>query len=129
MQMTFLHRWAPHLLSVLRIVSAATFLTHGTIKLLGWPAPFEYPVDAMLTAAAILEVVGGILLIIGLFSRPVAFILSGQMAVAYFMAHFPSGFFPALNGGEPALLFCFIFLYIAAAGPGPLSVDAKMGRN
>ena len=128
MQMTFLHRWAPQILSVLRILAAATFLTHGTMKLFGWPAPFEYPLSTMLYVAAILEVVGGILLVIGLFSRPVAFILSGLMAAAYFIAHFPQGFFPALNGGEPALLFCFVFLYIAAAGPGPWSVDAKMGR-
>jgi putative oxidoreductase len=128
MQMTFLRRWAPHILSILRILTAATFLTHGTMKLFGWPAPFEFPLNGMLYIAAILEVVGGLLLIVGLFSRPVAFVLSGEMAVAYFMGHAPQGFFPALNGGEAAMLFCFIFLYIAAAGPGPWSVDAAAGR-
>jgi putative oxidoreductase len=83
----------------------------------------------MLYTAATLEVVGGLLLIVGLFSRPVAFVLSGEMAVAYFMGHAPQGFFPVLNGGEAAMLFCFIFLYIAAAGPGPWSVDAAAGRD
>ena len=128
MQLAFLHGWAPHILSILRILAAATFLTHGTMKLFGWPAPFPYPLNGLLYTAAILEVVGGLLLIVGLFSRPVAFILSGQMAVAYFLGHAGGGFFPALNGGEPALLFCFIFLYIAAAGPGPWSADAAAGR-
>jgi putative oxidoreductase len=129
MQMTFLRAWAPHILSILRILAAATFLTHGTIKLFGWPAPFEFPMNGLLYLAAILEVVGGLLLMVGLFSRLVAFIVSGEMAVAYFMGHAPQGFFPALNGGEPALLFCFVFLYIAAAGPGPWSVDAASGRD
>ena len=129
MQMTFLRGWAPQILSILRILAAATFMTHGTMKLFGWPAPFEYPLNALLYVAAILEVVGGLLLIVGLFSRPVAFVLSGQMAVAYFLGHASQGFFPALNGGEPALLFCFVFLYIAAAGPGPWSVDAATGRD
>lgn len=128
MQLAFLHGWAPPILSILRVLTAATFLTHGTMKLFGWPEPFSYPLNGMLYAAAILEVVGGLLLIVGLFSRPVAFILSGQMAIAYFMGHAPQGFFPALNGGEAALLFCFIFLYIAAAGPGPWSADAAAGR-
>ena len=128
MQLTFLQGWAPHILSILRILTAATFLTHGTMKLFGWPAPFPYPLDGLTYAAAILEVVGGLLLIVGLFSRPVAFILSGEMAVAYFMAHAPQGLFPVLNGGESALLFCFVFLYIAAAGPGPWSADAAAGR-
>jgi putative oxidoreductase len=93
MQMTFLRSWAPHILSILRILTAATFLTHGTMKLFGWPAPFPYPLDGLTYTAAILEVVGGLLLIVGLFSRPVAFVLSGEMAVAYFMGHAPQGFF------------------------------------
>jgi putative oxidoreductase len=101
MQMAFLRPWAPHILSIMRILTAATFLTHGTMKLFGWPAPFEFPMTGLSYAAAILEVVGGLLLIIGLFSRPVAFVLSGEMAVAYFMGHAPQGFFPALNGGRP----------------------------
>ncbi|MEQ1942847.1 DoxX family protein [Mesorhizobium sp. VNQ89] len=128
MQLNFLQPWAPHILSILRILAAATFLTHGTMKLFGWPAPFPYPLNGLLYTAAILEVVGGLLLVIGLFSRPVAFILSGLMAFAYFLGHASGGFFPALNGGEPALLFCFVFLYIAAAGPGPWSLDAAQGR-
>ena len=129
MQMAFLRGWAPHILSILRILAAATFLTHGTMKLFGWPAPFEFPLNGLLYVGAILEVVGGLLLTVGLFSRPVAFVLSGEMAVAYFMAHAPQGFFPALNGGEAAMLFCFIFLYIAAACPGPWSIDAATGRD
>lgn len=129
MQLGFLRPWAPHLLSILRILTAGTFLTHGTMKLLGWPAPFPYPLNGLTTTAAVLEIIGGLLLIIGLFSRPVAFVLSGLMAFAYFIAHAPQGFFPALNGGEPAILFCFAFLYIAAAGPGPWSVDAVLGKN
>jgi putative oxidoreductase len=128
MQMTFLQPWAPQILSVLRIMTAATFLTHGTMKLFGWPAEFPYPLNALLYVAAVLEVVGGLLLVVGLFSRPVAFVLSGLMAFAYFIGHGSGGFFPVLNGGEAAMLFCFIFLYIAAAGPGPWSVDAATGR-
>lgn len=128
MQMTFLQAWTPHIRSILRILAAGTFLTHGTMKLLSWPAAFPYPLNGMTTTAGVLEIVGGILLVLGLFSRPVAFILSGLMAFAYFLAHAGGGFFPALNGGEAAMLFCFIFLYIAAAGPGPISLDAQMGR-
>lgn len=130
MEFGFLRPWAPHILSILRILAAATFLTHGTMKLFGWPSSMgDGPLPPLMLTAGILEVVGGILLLIGLFSRPVAFVLSGLMAAAYFMAHAPSGFFPVLNGGEPALLFCWVFLYIAAAGPGPISVDAQMGRS
>ncbi|MGC4024783.1 MAG: DoxX family protein [Mesorhizobium sp.] len=129
MDFAFLRPYAPHLLSILRIFSAATFFTHGSMKLLGWPAEFPYPLSGLTTTAGVLEIVGGLLLTIGLFSRPVAFILSGLMAFAYFLGHASGGFFPVLNGGEAAMLFCFIFLYIAAAGPGPISVDAKMGRS
>ncbi|NGM46882.1 DoxX family protein [Rhodobacter sp. SGA-6-6] len=129
MQMTFLQPWAPQIRSVLRILAAATFLTHGSMKLFGWPVPMEFPLNTLMTVAGVLEVAGGLLLVIGLFSRPVAFVLSGMMAVAYFMAHAPGGFFPVLNGGEPAMLFCFVFLYIAAAGPGPWSLDAVMARK
>ena len=129
MQMTFLQPWAPQIRSLLRILTAATFLTHGTMKLFGWPAAMDFPLDTMMTVAGVLEVVGGLLLVIGLFSRPVAFVLSGMMAVAYFMAHAPGGFFPMLNGGEAAMLFCFVFLYIAAAGPGPWSLDAALAKR
>lgn len=129
MQMTFLKTWAPHILSVMRVLAASSFFTHGTMKLFGWPAPFEYPMNPLLYTAAALEIIGGLLLIVGLFSRPVAFVLSGSMAVAYFIGHSPRGFFPVLNGGEPAMFFCFIFLYIAAAGPGVWSADAVAGRE
>lgn len=125
--MTFLRPWAPHILSILRILAALSFFTHGTQKLFGWPAEFPYPLNGLLTTAAWLEVVGGLLLAIGLFSRPVAFVLSGLMAAAYFMMH-TSSFFPIINGGEAAMLFCWVFLFIAAYGPGPISVDAKLGK-
>jgi putative oxidoreductase len=99
------------------------------MKLFAWPTPFEYPMNTMLFTAAILEVFGGALLVVGVFSRPVAFVLSGLMAFAYFIAHGSQGFFPVLNHGEAAMLFCFVFLYITAAGPGPLSVDALSSRT
>ena len=119
--------WAPRLLSILRIVTALLFMTHGIAKHFKYPplpvfAKLE-PVS-LLGLAGALELVGGVLLILGLFTRPVAFILSGQMAVAYFMAHAPRGFHPLVNGGESAILFCFLFLYVAAAGAGPWSIDA-----
>ena len=124
--------WAPRVLSVVRIVAALLFIEHGTQKLFGFPIP---PMGGkgpdmftLLWFAAVLETVGGLLLLIGLFTRPVAFVLSGEMAVAYFMAHGSRGFFPAGNGGDAAVLFCFLFLYIAAAGAGPWSADAAMRR-
>ena len=129
MQMTFLSPWSSHILSVLRILAAATFLTHGTIKLFGWPAAGPASLSALYLVAALLEVIGGLLLVLGLFSRPVAFVLAGEMAFAYFMGHATKGFFPVLNGGEAAMLFCFIFLYIAAAGPGLWSLDAVLGKE
>jgi len=129
MQLTFMRPWAPQILSLIRILTAASFMTHGLMKLAGWPAPFPYPMNGLLYVAAVMEIVGGVLLVIGLFSRPVAFLLSGEMAVAYFMAHASQGFFPVLNMGEAAMFYCFIFLYIAAAGPGPWSVDAMQGKN
>ena len=121
--------WEQRLLSVLRIVVALLFMEHGTQKLLGFPpSPNPGPALASLYGVqGLLELVGGALLLIGLFTRVVAFILSGDMAVAYFMAHFPKNFFPILNGGDAAILYCFVFLFIAAAGAGPWSVDAAMG--
>lgn len=121
-----LSRFRPYALAALRIIAALLFIEHGTQKLFGFPASqMQGSLPTMLLVAALLELVGGILVLIGLFTRPVAFILSGQMAVAYFMAHAPSSFFPALNGGDAAILFCFVFLYLVFAGPGALSVDER----
>lgn len=120
--------WAPRLLSVLRIVVGLLYLQHGTAKLFGFPhvAMFDgLQLMSLMGAAGVLELVGSVLLVAGLFTRPVAFVLSGQMAVAYFLAHAPRGFYPILNGGELAVLYCFVFLFIAAAGPGPWSVDSR----
>lgn len=120
--------WAPHLLSLLRIVAALIFFLHGTQKLLGMPPMANGAYPAMLTLpwiAGVLELGGGILLMIGLFTRPTAFVLSGLMAFAYFLAHAPRNLFPTLNGGDAAILYCFVFLYIAAAGPGPWAVDSR----
>jgi putative oxidoreductase len=119
--------WAPVLRSLLRIVAASLFIAHGTQKLFAFPLAEPRPVVELMSQmglAGVLEVVGGSLLLLGLVTRPVAFILAGEMAVAYFLAHAPRSFWPILNGGEPAVLFCFIFLYFAAAGPGPWSLDA-----
>jgi len=118
--------WAPRLLSVLRIMAALLFMAHGTTKLFGFPDSGRPGPElfSLMGFAGTLEVVGGALLAIGLFTRPVAFILSGMMAVAYFMAHAPQNFFPIKNGGESAILFCFVFLYLVAAGAGSWSVDA-----
>ena len=118
--------FAPALQSVLRIVTGLLFLEHGAGKLLGFPHGLPF-IDKMppglLYFTGTVELVGGILITLGLFTRPVAFVLSGFMAFAYFMVHFPMSFFPAINGGEPAVLFCFVFLYLAAAGPGPWAID------
>lgn len=129
-----LARWAPELLSLLRIVAAALFISHGTVKLFGFPlaegqTAFSPAMGSLLWIAGVLEVFGGALLLLGLFTRPVAFLLSGQMVVAYFMAHAGQGGWPTINGGEAAVLFCFIWLYFAAAGPGPWSVDAARSRG
>ena len=121
-------RWSPYLLSVMRIVVALIFFSHGISKFFGVP-PFPMPMNGLLTVAGVLEVGGGALLILGLFTRPVAFILSGMCAVGYFMAHAPQGPFPIANGGEAILLYCFVFLYLAAAGGGAWSVDARTGRG
>src|SRR5688572_8513457 len=124
-------RYAPQALSLLRIVAALLFLLHGSSKLFNFP-PFPMdlpPTGSLLWIGAILEVVGGLLLLVGFFSRPVAFVLSGEMAVAYWMFHAPRSTFPSDNQGEPAILFCFIFLLIAAAGPGPWSLDSSRRRQ
>ena len=118
--------WSPKLLSILRIVVGLAFLDHGVSKFFGIP-PFPGQMNPLLTVAGCLELVGGALILIGLFTRPVAFVLSGMCAVAYFLVHFQQGFFPAANGGEPAMLYCFIFLYLSAAGGGAWSADASRG--
>ena len=124
------HAFSPYALSVLRVVAALLFLSHGSQKLLGFPpSEMHPPLLSMLGIGGVFELVGGALLLIGLFSRPVAFLLSGEMAVAYFAFHAPRSFFPALNGGDAAILFCFLFLYLVFAGPGPWSVDAALARR
>jgi putative oxidoreductase len=127
----FCQTWSPRLLSVLRIMTALLFLQHGTAKYLGFPqvAAFDnLQFLSLLGASGVLELVGGVLMLIGLFTRPVAFILSGFMAVAYFMAHAPQGFYPMLNQGELAVLYCFVFLYLSVAGGGTWSLDAARGK-
>jgi len=124
--------WAPRVLSVLRIVAALLFMEHGLMKVFHFPAAqpgAPDPLPPMLVAAAWLEIIGGALLVLGLFTRPVSFILSGQMAVAYFLAHASQGFWPALNGGEAAILFCFVFLNLVFAGPGEWSLDAQVRKR
>lgn len=120
--------WAPRVLSILRIVIGMLFLAHGLVKLFGFPVgaqPGQVPLASLFGLAGLLELVGGAAIVLGLFTRPIAFILSGEMAVAYFMAHAPQGFFPVLNGGELAIIYSFAFLYFAAAGAGPWSLDAR----
>jgi putative oxidoreductase len=120
-------RWAPYLLSVLRIVVAFLFVAHGAQKLIGFPSAEPragLPLLSLLGLAGLIEMVGGTLMVLGLLTRPVAFVLAGEMATAYFMSHAPGGFWPLANRGEPAVLFCFTWLYFAAAGAGPWSLDA-----
>ena len=118
--------------SLLRIMSAFVFTLHGTQKLFGFPGATPLPSSRLLSllgVAGILEVFGGALMALGLFTRPVAFILSGEMAVAYFRQHAPRGFWPILNGGELAILFCFLWLFFSVAGPGPISADVLIRRK
>jgi putative oxidoreductase len=125
--------WAPYLKSILRIVAALMFITFGTLKLFAFPVgmPPDNGTAKFLSEAWIagfLEVFGGALMLLGLFTRPVAFILAGEMAVAYFRGHAPQGFWPVVNMGTPAVLYCFVWLYFSAAGAGPWSLDAKRGK-
>ena len=128
---SFYSRWSPRVLSVLRIVTAFLFMQHGGQKLFGFPAPSQaaHALLSLMGVAGVLEFFGGLLLLLGLFSRPVAFLLSGQMAVAYFMVHAPQGFWPLLNRGDLAVLFSFVFLYLAVAGGGSWSVDHLWRRD
>lgn len=124
--------WAPRVLSLLRVIAALLFMEHGLMKVFHFPAPqpgAPDPLPPILVVAAWLEIVGGTLVALGLLTRPVAFVLSGQMAVAYFLAHASQGFWPALNMGEPAILFCFLFLYFAFQGPGEWSLDAQVRKR
>jgi putative oxidoreductase len=122
--------WTPYFLSVLRIMAALLLLQHGTQKLLGFPPHPNPPALTSLPGiAGIFELIGGALLVLGLFTRPVAFGLSGLMAAAYFIAHAPRGFFPILNGGELAVLYCFVFLFLFVAGGGRWSADYAMRRG
>jgi putative oxidoreductase len=117
--------WAPRALSLLRIMAGLLFLEHGMVKMFGFPAgPGLFHLPPLFMVAGLIEVIGGVLMVLGLFTRPAAFIMSGEMAVAYVIGHLPHGFLPLANRGEPAILYCFIFLYIAAAGGGAWSVDA-----
>jgi putative oxidoreductase len=124
--------WAPRVLSLLRIMTALLLLQFGMAKMIGFPV-FEYlnnvPRFSLPWFAGVLELVGGALLLVGLFTRPVAFVLSGLMAFAYFLGHAAKGFIPLLNGGNMAILFCFVFLYLAFAGGGPWSIDALRGQR
>jgi putative oxidoreductase len=123
-------RYAPYVLSIVRIVAALLFFEHGTSRLFGWPSPLPTPAPlSMYWFAGAIELVGGALLALGLFTRPAALIMSGEMAFAYFISHAPLGFFPILNRGDAAILYCFIFLYIAFAGGGPWNVDALIWRK
>ena len=129
---SFYSTWAPKVLSILRVIAGFLIMQHGLQKIFGFPAgPQPQPTPPLLSMmgfVGILELVGGILLIIGLFTRPAAFILSGLLAVAYFMAHAPQGFWPVLNKGELAALYSFVFLYLAVAGGGEWSLDRMLRR-
>ncbi len=124
-----LETWSPRVLAAVRIVTALLFIEHGLMKLVAFPAAvpgLPAPLPTILVAAALIEIVGGALIAVGLFTRIAAFICSGEMAVAYFMFHAPKTFWPAINPGEPAILFCFVFLYLAFAGAGAWSIDALL---
>jgi putative oxidoreductase len=123
--MKFFGRFAPYLLSVLRIAAAFTFIAHGTQKLFGMPGGERVALNSLLGLAGVLEAGGGALMLVGLLARPVAFILAGEMAYAYFTQHAPRGTWPIQNQGELAVLYCFVWLYFSAAGPGPISIDRR----
>ena len=125
-----LARWEPMVLSIFRIMVGLLLFQYGVAKILKFPVlPYFVNIPPLIAVAGWIELVLGALLILGLFTRPVAFILSGEMAFAYFIGHAPGGFFPIVNRGDPAILYCFMFLYIAAAGPGPWSIDNAVRRR
>jgi putative oxidoreductase len=124
------NRWSPYFLSILRIIAAFVYGVHGTQKLFGLPAPFPVPhLPPLFLAGGMIETFGGLLLLVGLFTRPFAFVLTGEMAIAYFKFHAPRGFRPLLNDGEGAVLYCFIFLFLASAGGGPWSFDRLLRKR
>ena len=127
-----LNAWAPRALSVMRIYTGVLLFEHGTAKILGFPAVPSFAkvqIGSLVGASGLIELIGGVLFTVGLFTRPVAFILSGFAAVAYFMVSAPKGFYPILNNGELASLFSFVFIYFVFSGPGPWSLDAMTGRK
>jgi putative oxidoreductase len=123
--------WSPRILSILRIIVGLLFMEHGLSKYFGFPAPgpAAFQMFGILGLAGAIEMVAGALVAIGLFTRVAAFIASGEMAFAYFMVHFPKSFFPLVNGGDGAVLYCFIFLFLALEGGGPWSIDAARSRR
>ncbi|UEM24448.1 DoxX family protein (plasmid) [Skermanella mucosa] len=126
-----LDRYTPYALAALRIVTALIFMEHGTQKLFGFPAPPANGLPAVMSLhwiGAVMEFGGGLLILAGLFTRPVAFLLAGEMAVAYWMFHAPRSFFPVLNGGDAAILYCFVFLLLVFTGPGALSLDSRRDK-
>ncbi len=123
--MGFLDKYASQILGITRIVAGLIFLEHGTMKLLGFPPGMSPPMFSMGWNAGAIELIAGTLIVLGLFTRVAAFIASGEMAFAYFLGHYPKAFFPAQNGGDAAILFCFLFLYLAAAGPGSFALNRK----
>ena len=128
---SFRAMWSPRLLSILRIIVGLLFLQHGLSKYFGFPAPSPATFQAMslLGVAGVIEIVASVLVAIGLFTRAAAFIASGEMAFAYFMVHFPKSFFPLVNGGDGAVLFCFIFLFFALEGGGPWGIDGMRSKR
>jgi putative oxidoreductase len=126
MDFVWLSRWQPQLLALLRIFTGLLFLEHATQKFFAFPAPFPMPgpLPPLLVAAGVIELVAGVLVTLGLFTRLAAFVAAGEMAIGYFLMHFPQSFWPAVNKGEAAILFCFVFLYLAAAGAGAWSIDS-----
>ena len=120
-----LSAYQPYGLAALRIITALLFIEHGTMKLFGFPIAGMPSLPPLMLFAALLELIGGLLILVGLLTRPVAFLLAGEMAVAYFMAHAPRSFYPVANEGDAAILFCFVFLYLFFSGPGAFSVDNR----
>ena len=125
--------WSDRMLALLRVVAGVVFISAGTMKVFGWPkSPVPLPPFnpfSEIGIAGILEIVGGLSIVLGLLTRPVAFVLAGEMAVAYFQFHFPRSIFPTVNNGMPAVLYCFVFLYLAAAGGGAFSIDARIAER